>query len=136
METQRKAYHLKDTIKQKNVFIPHFLVNEKFINNFLVNAKIFNKFFSKQCQPPQNNDTVPKSNTYHTETRLNDITFDNEKLLKIIQSLDASKAHEYDGISIGMLKLISPSIIKPLYIIFQNCLKSSNFPDDWKRFSK
>ena len=32
-----------------------------------------------------------------------------------------------------MLKLGSPSIIKPLSIIFQNCLKSSNFPDDWKK---
>ena len=32
-----------------------------------------------------------------------------------------------------MLKLSSPSIIKPLSIIFQNCLKSSTFPDDWKK---
>ena len=38
-----------------------------------------------------------------------------------------------DGISIRMLKLGSPSIIKPLSIIFQNCLKSSIFPDDWKK---
>ena len=32
-----------------------------------------------------------------------------------------------------MLKLSSPSIIKPLSIIFQNCLKSSTFPDGWKK---
>ena len=32
-----------------------------------------------------------------------------------------------------MLKLNSPSIIKPLFIIFQNCLKSSTFPDDCKK---
>ena len=32
-----------------------------------------------------------------------------------------------------MLKLGSPPIIKPLSIIFQNCLKSSTFPDDWKK---
>ena len=70
---------------------------------------------------------------FHTENRLNDITFDNEKLLKIIQSLDASKAHGYDGISIRMLKLSSPFIIKPLSMIFKNCLKSSTFPDDWKK---
>ena len=31
-----------------------------------------------------------------------------------------------------MLKLSSPSI-KPLSIIFQNCLKSGIFPDDWKK---
>ena len=102
-------------------------------SNFLEKANLFNEFFSKQCQPLQNNGTLPKSNTYHTENRLNDITFDNEKLLKIIQSLDASKAHGYDGISIRMLKLSSPSIIKPLSIIFQNCLKSSTSPDDCKK---
>ena len=81
----------------------------------------------------KNNSTLPKSNTYHAESRLNDITFDSEKLLKIIQSLDANKAHGYDGISIRMLKLSSPSIIKPLSIIFQNCLKSGIFPDDLKK---
>ena len=70
---------------------------------------------------------------HHTENRLNDITFDNEKLAKIIQSLDPNKAQGYDGISIRMLKLSSPSIIKPLSIIFQNCLKSSVFPHDWKK---
>ena len=94
---------------------------------------MFNEFFSKQRQSLQNNSSLPKSNTYHTENRLNDITFDDEKPLKIIQSLDANKAHEYDGISIRMLKLSSPSIRKPLSITFQNRLKSSIFPDDWKK---
>ena len=65
--------------------------------------------------------------------QLNDITFDNEKLLKIIQSLDANKAHGSDGISIRMQKLSSPPIIKPLSIIFQNCMISGIFPDDWKK---
>ena len=74
-----------------------------------------------------------KSNTYRTENRLNDITFDNKKLVKIVQSLDPNKAHGYDGISIRMLELSSPSTIKPLSIIFQKCLKSSIFPDDWKK---
>ena len=58
--------------------------------------------------------------SYHTENRLNDIIFDNEKLLKIDykliinESLDANKAHGFDGISIRMLKLCNTSIIKPL----------------------
>ena len=117
---------------QKVSIIPPVLVNDKFITNFLEKANLFNEFFSKQ-RHPQNNSTLPKSNTYHTENRLNDFIFDNEKLQKIIQSLDASKAHGYDGISIRMLKLCSPSIIKPLSIIFQTCLKSNTFPDDWKK---
>ena len=103
---------------------------------FLKKLTYSNEFFSRKCQLLQNNSTPPKSNSYHTENRLNNlnsITFDNEKLLKIIQSLDASKAHGYDGISIRKLKLSIPSIIKPLSIIFQNCLKSGIFPYDWKK---
>ena len=115
---------------QKNPIIPPLLVNDKLVTNFLEKANLFNEFFSKQCQPLQNNSTLPKSNTYQTENRLNDITFDNEKLLKIIQSLDANKAHGYDGVSIRMLELSSPSIIKPLSNVFQNFLKSGTFPDD------
>ena len=37
------------------------------------------------------------------------------------------------GISIRMLKLSSPSLTKPLSIIFQNFLKSTIFPDDLKK---
>ena len=125
--TSSKTYWsiLKTFVNGKKIpIIPYLLVNDKFITNFLEKANLFNEFFSKQCQPLQNNSTLPKSNTYHTENRLNDITFGNEKLLKITQSLDANKAHGYDG---------KTTIIKPLSIIFQNCLESSIFPDDWKK---
>ena len=78
------------------------LVNDKFIEK----ANLLNDFFSKQCQPLQRNSTLPKFNMYHTENRLNDINFDKEKLLKIIQLCkDAKKAHRYDGISVRMVKL-------------------------------
>ena len=90
---------LKTFVNGKKIpIIPPLFVNDKFITNFLEKANLFNEFFSKQCQPLQNNSTLPKSNTYHTENMLNDVTFDNEKLLKIIKSLDADKAHGYGGI--------------------------------------
>ena len=133
--TSSKTYWpiLKTFVNGKKIpIISPLLVNDKFVTN-LEKTNLFNEFFSKKCQPLKNNSTLPKSNTYHAENRLNDITFDNEKLLKIIQLLDANKAHGYDGISIRMLKLSSPFIIKPLSIIFQNCLKSGIFPDDWKK---
>ena len=64
---------------------------------------------------------------YYIENRLNDITCDNEGLIKITQSLDVNKAQRYDAISVRMLKLTNASIIKPLSIICQNCLKSRNY---------
>ena len=69
---------------KKVPIIPPLLVTDKFVTNFLEKANLFNEFFGKQCQLLQDNSTLPKSNTYQTENRLNDITFDNEKLLKII----------------------------------------------------
>ena len=84
---------LKTFVNGKKVpIIPPLLVTDKFVTNFLEKANLLNEFFSKQCQLLQNNSTLPKSNTYQTENRLNDkernrlndITFDNEKLLKII----------------------------------------------------
>ena len=119
-------YSKLSSMAKKIPIIPPLLVNDNFITKVLEKANLFNEFFSKQCQPLQNNSTLSKSNTYHPENRLNDITFDNEKLLKIIQPLDANKAHGSDGISTGMLKCY-------ISITFQNCLKSSTFPDDWKK---
>ena len=117
--------------KKNSVILP-LLVNDKFVTNVLEKANLFNDFFSKQYQPVQNNSTLPKSNTYHTENRQNDIIFDNEKLLKILESLHANKAQGYGDISRRMLKLSGLSIMKPLSV-FQNRLKSSIFPDDWNK---
>ena len=109
------------------------LVNDKFITAFLEKANLFNDFFSKQCQPLQNNSALLKYNSYHTKNRLNDITLSNEKLLKIVQSLGANKAHGCDGISVKMQNISTASIIKLLFITFQNFLESSIFQDDWKK---
>ena len=57
--------------------------------------------------------------------------FDNDKEMKIVQSLDANKGHGYDDISLTMLTLSRPSVLKLLTVTFQNCLKS----DDWKNGS-
>ena len=54
-------------------------------------------------------------------------------MLTIIQALDTNKADRYDFISIRMLKLSNPSLMKPRDIIFQNCLSAGNFPDDCKK---
>ena len=113
---------------QKISIIPPLLIHDKFITNVFEKANLFNEFSSKQCRPLQNNSTLPKSNTYHTENRLNDITFDNEKLLKIIQSLDANKAHGYDGISIWMLQLSSPSKTKSLFYHISELHEIEYFP--------
>ena len=51
----------------------------------------------------------------------------------MIQNLDPNKAHGHDQISIRMLKLCSNSICKPLEIIFNRCLETGTFPNEWKK---
>ena len=53
--------------------------------------------------------------------------------MKIIKSLNVNKAHGHDDVSIGMIKLCGQSIVKPLLIIFKNCIDNGIFPDIWKK---
>ena len=38
-----------------------------------------------------------------------------------------------DGISIRMLKLCGPSVIKPFSLLFNNFLRDGVFPNDWTK---
>ena len=67
------------------------------------------------------------------EVRLSSITCENNDILKIIRNRDTSKAHGFDNISVRMVMLYDDSLIKPLLIIFQNCINSGVFPDSWKK---
>ena len=51
----------------------------------------------------------------------------------VIQSLDSSKAHGPDMISIRMLKICGKSIIKPHLIIYKNALRRVVFPTNGKK---
>ena len=44
-----------------------------------------------------------------------------------------SSAHGHDDVSVRMLKICDSAIIKPLSIIFRNCISQSTFPDIWKK---
>ena len=51
----------------------------------------------------------------------------------MIKSLDLSKSHGYDNISINMIKICSESVTIPLKIIFEESLKKGLFPETWKK---
>ena len=66
--------------------------------------------YTKQC-------TLPSIQTFETSNRLSTVELDLKKIRKLIQALNSNKAHEHDGISIRMLKLCGPLVIKPLFAI-------------------
>ena len=57
----------------------------------------------------------------------------NKDILSIIKSLDSSKPHGCDNISIKMIKICSESVTIPLKIIFEESLKKRIFPKIWKK---
>ena len=73
----------------------------------------FNVHFSNQGSVLNNNSILPDF-SYLTEERLNNISFDGDKISKIINDLNPSKAHGFDGISIRMLKMCNESITTSL----------------------
>ena len=124
-----KTFHNDKKISQ----IPPLLVDDKFVTDMKIKADIFNKFFAEQCTPLKNDSKLPSNQIYLTQSRLVSLNFNEDEILKIIRSLNSHKAHDYDDISIRMIKICDKSLLKPLIILFKNSTKSSHYPDIWKR---
>ena len=86
-------------------------------------------FFASQCTTLDNNSTIPGSQTYITNSKLSSLQFEDKDIIKKTRSLNTNKAHGHDDISIKMLKICDLAFIKPLSIIFRNCINHSMFPD-------
>ena len=63
---------------------------------------------------------------------ISSITFNCNDIATTISSLDLNKYHDYNMISIHMLKIYGKPIYKPLQLIFQSYIKYRKFPNEWK----
>ena len=78
---------------KKVQLIPQLLVTEKFASNILEKANIFNDIFSQSISKDR---ILLLISSYYTDNRLNDIYFNYNKVIKVIEYLDPNKAHSYD----------------------------------------
>ena len=90
-------------------------------------ANIFNDFFSKQCQP------IPSIQSFETFNRLSTADIDSKKILKINAGFEFWQSSWTWWYIYQNAKLCEPSVIKPLSLLFNNCLKDGVFPNDWKK---
>ena len=98
--------------------------------------EIFLKFsqgFDQQCTTVDNQSSVPENTSFETEKRLSFFEICSDDIVKFIRLLDPNKAYGHDGISIGMLKLCTPSISKPLQILYKNYFDNKYFPQTWEK---
>ena len=125
---------LKTFYNEKNIpLVPPLLVDNNFLTDIQTKANIFNTFFAEQCTPLNNISVLPVNQMFLTQSRLNFINFNEDEILKVIRALNIHKAHGHDDISIRMIKICDKSLLKPLIILFENSIKSSFYPDIWKR---
>ena len=71
--------------------------------------------------------------TRKTHESLSTIDFSTDDILKFIRNFDPNKVHGHDTISIRMIKICDTSICRPLKLIFQACLESGKFLNEWKK---
>ena len=117
--------------KAKIPIIPPLLENGLFISNIAEKAQLFNDYFILQCTTIDTGNEIPLE-TQRNHILINDFVISDEKILKIIRSLNPNKAHGWDEISIRMMKLSDVALVTPLKIIFTNCLRRGVFPEIWK----
>ena len=135
-KTSAKTYWkiLKTFVNGKKIpSIPPLLENGKYVTNFSTKANVFNTFFAQQCTDVVTNSSIPTDQNFLTNNRLSNINFNTDDIKNIIDKLDPNKAHGHDGISIRMIQLSCQSIIKPLFLIYKNCIECSSFPVEWKK---
>ena len=134
-KTPSKAYWtiLKSIFSNKKIpKIPPLFVDDNVVSDFKEKANLFNSHFAKQCSLLENNSQLP-TQIIDSMLSFSSVDLKEDKLLSLIRSLDVSKSHGHDGISTRMLKICDISIVKPLLIIFRNCLKDGVFPICWKK---
>ena len=95
---------------KKIPLIPSLLINDKLQSDFGKKANHFNEFFVPT--PLNNRSTLPHSLSNTPTVEL---------------------APGFDDISIHMIKICDQSTVKPLSIIYQNCLNKGAFLDIWKK---
>jgi len=129
----KKYWSLVNTVinKAKIPIIPPLFENGLFVTDSAQKAQLFNDYFIRQCTTIENGSKIP-DHTSINPTRIDSVVISEEKILKIILSLNPNKAHGWDEISVRMIKLSDTALVAPLKIIFENCLRCGVFPQLWK----
>ena len=103
-----------------------------FCHKFQTEADIFKERFVQQCSVQGNVSVLPNFIS-RCNLPLANIDIDPDKVLKIIRSLDSNKDHGWDNLSIAVIKICDVGIVKPLCLIYNQCLASGTSPEIWKK---
>ena len=83
------------------------------------------------CTPIKNNSALPPF-LYKTNTRISSFCVSNKDILSVINSLDSSKSHGHDNVSVECQKFVVIQLLYPWKLHLRNHLKGI-FPEIWKK---
>ena len=107
--------------------IPPLLADGNFILDFCEEANLFTNFLASICTPTKTNSRLPPF-IFKINTRNHCSCVTNKEILSIMNSLNFTKSHGYDNISIKMINISNESVTTiPLKIIFKESLKKGIF---------
>lgn len=92
-------------------------------------AEAFKDFFQSVHQQPKQKQRKHRDKANST---LSSFAITIEKVLKVINGLDADKGAGSDGIPNVFIKSLAEALVKPLCIIFNTSLSSGSFPTQFK----
>ena len=87
------------------------------------------QYFASQCTPLENGSIIPNNQVYTTGTKIRSIKFNEDNIIKAIRDLGINKPYEHDDVTIRMIKVCDYAIMKPLSMIFKNCISFGELPD-------
>ena len=105
--------------------IPPLIENGTFVQDFSAKA-IFNEYFVDQCTTTDT-DTSVNFHELPTVPFITKFDIPDEKILTSTRSLNANKAHGWDGISIRVIKLCDDLLILPLKLILRTVCHKVSF---------
>ncbi len=111
--------------------IPTLTTQARIFDSDVLKSKLFLRQFSSKFKHDFVEDSVPNLQS-RTEHSITNITVTSEKVRKLLQGLDSSKAGGEDGITNKMLKLVANSLDVPLCNLFNLFLSKGHFPSTWK----
>ena len=118
---------------KKVPLVPPLQTGNTLVSDFKMKAKIFNEFFASQCVPFNNDSSIPYCRRYMANAKICSIKFENKDIFNVIKAYDPCKAHGYEDISLRVLKICDSAIVKPLTVLFKNCISECIFTDHWKK---
>ena len=114
MELSINGFFSKCEQIRRKLRIWSHLLKKSLMENFI--------FSAVKCQPVPWNSTLSSIKAFETSSRVSTVEIYSKKILKLVQGFNSNKAYGHDRVLIRMLSLCGPSIIKPLSLLFGNCL--------------